>query len=198
MKGRSPRPGPAVRGSPRGAVGTYPLGLLVGEDACGPSSCEVAVNFERVLGAALVRIYPVFTWTWRVRGGVRLSPASSKKQPHHFSSAAKPRRPARCQHGPSRGLCGALLFLRTRGQTPPQEHGCTWVRGAPRAGGCKRRMPPSLACSAPPFLWEKCSHSQRETADQCHFILRGVNTVRAGAVCGLDAGEVDQRIPRYL
>ena len=43
-------------------AGTHPLGLLVGEDARRPPGCEVAVDFEGVPGAALVRIHPVLTW----------------------------------------------------------------------------------------------------------------------------------------
>lgn len=43
-------------------MGTHPLRLLVREDTCGPSGCEIAVDFEGVPGASLVGIDPVFTW----------------------------------------------------------------------------------------------------------------------------------------
>lgn len=60
------RPEPSARlrrdGEAGRAAATYPLGLLVGEDARGSSSREVAVDFEGVPGAALVRVHPVFTW----------------------------------------------------------------------------------------------------------------------------------------
>lgn len=41
---------------------SYPFALFIGEDAALATCCEVTVHFERVSGAALVRINPVFTW----------------------------------------------------------------------------------------------------------------------------------------
>uniref|UniRef100_A0A8C0LLF1 Uncharacterized protein n=1 Tax=Canis lupus dingo TaxID=286419 RepID=A0A8C0LLF1_CANLU len=84
---QSREPGrPASRQRP---AGTHPLGLLVGEDARCPSSCEVAVNFEGVPGASLVRIHPVFTCKADRERIRQLLPVWFQKEPHAVSSAGK-------------------------------------------------------------------------------------------------------------
>lgn len=49
-------------------VCTYSFRFLIREDAGLSTSCEITVNFERVPGAPLVGINPVFTWTRGEKG----------------------------------------------------------------------------------------------------------------------------------
>lgn len=98
---------PARAGGDR--AGTHPFGLLIGEDARGPSGREVAVDFEGVPGAALVRVHPVFTWR---EGGrcVRAGPGRFQEQPRRLRSAVTA--------GPVWGLSDGTLLL-----TPPSQRG---------------------------------------------------------------------------
>nr|BAE34431.1 unnamed protein product [Mus musculus] len=82
---------PWSKRTPAVDTGTHSLRLLVREDARGPSSCEIAVDFEGVPGAPLVGIDPVFAWISETGRQIHENGSLDcpQKPPQHFSLAVK-------------------------------------------------------------------------------------------------------------